>query len=42
MIYDGQKSLEIIKRSLLEMNIKGSVEIHYFAKEKQGCRVVVS
>jgi hypothetical protein len=41
LIHDGQASLEIIQRVLREKGLPTGTEIHFFAKEKRGHRVVI-
>ncbi len=41
MIYDGSNSLEIVKRVLRERKLPAGTEIHFFAKEKRGHRIVL-
>jgi hypothetical protein len=41
MIFDGVNSLEIIKNVLREKQLPPGTEIHFFAKEKRGHRIVI-
>jgi hypothetical protein len=41
MLFDGKKSLEIVQRVLKEKQLPAGTEIHFFAKEKRGHRIVL-
>jgi hypothetical protein len=41
MLYDGSTSLEIVHRMLIEKKLPVGTEIHFFAKEKRGHRIVL-
>ena len=41
MIFDGNESLAIVQRVLRERKLPAGTEIHFFAKEKRGHRIVL-
>lgn len=41
LLFDGEQSVEIVRRVLQEQNLPTGTAIHYFAKEKRGHRVVI-
>ena len=41
MIFDGQNSIEIVRRVLIEQKLPGGTSINYFAKEKRGHRIIL-
>ncbi len=41
MLYDGQKSMDIVRRVLKEKRLPPGTEVHFFAKDKKGHRAVI-
>jgi hypothetical protein len=41
LLFDGQRSLDLVTQVLREENLPSGTAIHFFAKEKRGQRVVL-